>query len=87
MTYQKTCAICGKSFESKARNTRDCSDACIARGAKKAHRRRKLKAIRSESYSSDKEISQLVQRAYTLSREIATMFIPKECSCTDSNHV
>ena len=87
MAYQKTCVICGNSFESESRNTRYCCEACAAKGAKKASRRRKLKSIRSESYASDKEINQLVQRAYTLSREIATMFIPKECSCTDHGHV
>ena len=87
MAYQKTCQICSKAFESESRNTRYCCEACAARGAKKAHRRRKLKAIRSEGYASEKEINQLIQRAYTLSRDIAKMFIPQECSCTDSDHV
>lgn len=87
MAYTKTCKICGKEFESDSRNTRYCSEKCSKRGAKKAYRSRKMKAINRATYASDKEINQLVQRVYKLSREIAEMFLPKECSCDDPNHI
>lgn len=87
MSYQKTCKICGKGFESDSRNTRYCSEQCAKRGAKKAHRRRKIKAINRASYASDKELNQIVQRAYKLSRDIAIMFLEQKCSCNDPDHV
>lgn len=87
MSYIKTCKICGKEFESESRNTRYCSDKCSKRGAKRAYRSRKMKAINKSTYASDKEINQIVQRVYKPSRELAEMFLPKECTCDEPNHV
>ena len=87
MAYKKVCKICGSAFESESRNTRYCSEKCAKKGEKKAYRRRKIKAIHKESYTMDKEINQVIQRAYKLSRDIALMFLPQVCSCVEKDHV
>lgn len=87
MVYQKTCKICKKEFESESRNTLYCCDKCAKRGAKRAAKRRKMKSNFSKEHAAEKSLDKLVQKAYLLSREVATTLIPQKCSCTDPNHV
>lgn len=87
MTYQKTCKICKKEFESESRNTLYCCDKCAKRGAKRAYRSRKMKRIRSTDYVTEKEIDKIIKKAYALSREIGEMFLNKKCMCIEPGHV
>ena len=87
MIYNKTCKICGKEFESEARNTCYCSDKCAKRGAKKEYRSRKMKRINSIRNGDDKAIENIISQAYHLSREVAKLTLQKKCSCTDKDHV
>ena len=87
MAYSKTCKICGKEFESNARNTSYCSDKCAKRGAKKAYRSRKMKRINSIRNGDDKAIENVINQAYHLSREVAKLCLVKKCSCTDKDHI
>lgn len=87
MIYNKTCKICGKEFESEARNTSYCSDKCAKRGAKKAYRSRKMKRINSIRNGDDKAIENVISQAYHLSREVAKLTLQKKCSCTNKDHV
>lgn len=83
MSFTKTCKICGCEFESEARNTRYCSDKCAKRAAKKAAKKRKVK--KDENYNETVELDRLICKAYALSREIAEMFVPKICACTEEH--
>lgn len=87
MAFQKTCKICGKTFESEARNTIYCSDKCAKRGAKKAYRSRKMKHINAVRRGDDKEIENLMSAVYKLSRDVAKLCLVKRCSCKDKDHV
>lgn len=87
MKFQKTCKICGTSFESNSRNTVYCSDKCAKRGAKKAYRSRKMKHINAVHRGDDQEIDNLITAAYKLSREVAKLCLHKKCSCTDKDHI
>lgn len=87
MAYNKTCKICGKEFESEARNTCYCSDKCAKKGAKKAYRSRKMKRINSIKNGDDKAIENVISQAYHLSREVAKLTLQKKCSYTDKDHV
>lgn len=87
MAFQKTCKICGNTFESESRNTIYCSERCAKRGAKKAYRSRKMKHINAVRRGDDKEIESIIKSAYNLSREIAKLTLHKVCSCTDENHI
>lgn len=87
MLYNKTCKICGNTFESDSRNTVYCSDKCAKRGAKKAKRSRKMKHINAVRRGDTSEIESLVSSAYKLSREVAKMCLIKKCMCTDKDHV
>lgn len=87
MLYNKTCKICGNTFESDSRNTVYCSDKCAKRGAKKAKRSRKMKHINAVRRGDTSEIESLVSSAYKLSREVANMCLIKKCMCTDKDHI
>lgn len=87
MLYNKTCKICGNTFESDSRNTVYCSDKCAKRGAKKAYRSRKMKRINAVRRGDTSEIESLISSAYKLSREVAKMCLIKKCSCVDPDHI
>ena len=87
MAYSKTCKICDKPFESDSKNAVYCSDKCAKRGAKKAHRSRKMKHINAVKRGDDKEIEALITSAYKLSRGIAKMCLHKKCMCADKDHL
>lgn len=83
----KVCKICNKPFETESPNKQYCSEKCSKRAAKKAYRSRKMKHIMSKDYNLDKEIAQLNNRAHTLSRDLAKMFIPYKCASSEEGHI
>ena len=81
MVYLKTCKLCGCAFESEARNTRYCSEACKAKASKKTAAKRKRRIAKQELTGKAKDTDLLIQKAYKLSREVAEAFLPKVCKC------
>lgn len=74
--YHKTCKCCGKEFESEARNTRYCSQACCDKMQKVGKAKAKKCAKRRKAYDEDKELQRLIGRAYSLTQAIGEL-LPK----------
>lgn len=87
MAFSKTCKICGTAFESESKNKIYCSDKCAKRGARKAHRSRKMKHINAVRRGDSIEIENLVRSAHKLARDVAKLCLIKKCSYTNKDHV
>lgn len=87
MTYTKRCKICGNEFETESRNKVYCCEKCAQRAAKKAYRARQKKKQAQLVKGDDQQFESIIRQAYSLSQNVATMFLPKVCSCKDPNHV
>lgn len=87
MTYTKCCKICHSEFTTEARNKLYCCEKCAQKAAKKAYRARQKKKQIQLNNCDDNQFESIIRQAYSLSQNVATMFLPKVCSCKDHDHV
>lgn len=76
MAYQKICKFCFKEFESEARGTRY----CLACGDLPVKKRQQKRYKRRRQYHKTEEIQRVVSRAYHLGKQVANLFLDKQCS-------